>query len=325
MELRTKVVVEESQNKIGLNSKIVTIGSCFSEVLGSYLLANKIDCLANPFGTIFNLASLSNLIVNEEESVKRNDNFFFKNEDTFFNYNYHSSFAATNLEDLNNTIKTAHKRLDEFIQNADYLIITLGTSLVYELKSHNRIVSNCHKQNADLFEKKLLSIEEQKGIFRQLYNYLKNKNKNLKIILTVSPVRHLKDTLTLNNVSKSVLRLLCHELTQMYKNVVYFPAYEIMIDDLRDYRFYKNDLIHPSELAENYIITNFSEAYFELLLKEFIKEWQKIKLAIAHRPFNEKSKSHQEFLRKTTEKLNAFKNIVSVENELKLLEKQIIN
>lgn len=147
----------------------------------------------------------------------------------------------------------------------------------------------------------------------------------MKIILTVSPVRHLKDTLELNSVSKSVLRLACHQIAGQFDDVEYFPAYEIVMDDLRDYRFYKADMLHPTEEAEDYVWDKFMERYFSPALRDFIHRWQAILLAMRHKPFHPGSSAHQQFLRETLKRLEEFKSLVDVEEEILTLKQQIDN
>jgi hypothetical protein len=153
-----------------------------------------------------------------------------------------------------------------------------------------------------------------------MYAAAKAFNPEIKVILTVSPVRHLKDTLELNSVSKSVLRLACHTLSQQHADVAYFPSYEIMMDDLRDYRFYKADMIHPSDVAEEYIWQKFIDGYFDDDTKLFLSKWKEITLALKHRPFNRESASHQKFIAETIKRLEELKFLVDVDKEIALLK-----
>jgi hypothetical protein len=202
------------------------------------------------------------------------------------------------------------------IPQTSNLILTFGTSFIYKLLNPQVYVANCHKMPKNLFEKELLSVKDICRGFAVLYRELKEINPNLRIILTVSPVRHTKDGMAENQVSKSILRAACHYLTTDYEDVEYFPSYEIMMDDLRDYRFYKPDMIHPNEVAEQYIFEKFSETYFDENLKDFIKKWQPIQKALAHRPFDEKSESHQKFLKKLLKDLQEISTLVNVEKEI---------
>ena len=160
--------------------------------------------------------------------------------------------------------------------------------------------------------------------FDSFYKELRRMNSRVKIMLTVSPVRHINDTLELNSVSKSVLRASCHTIVQEHPDITYFPAYEIMMDDLRDYRFYNADMIHPTTVAEDYIWDKFTDAYFNPSLKEFIQGWQQIQNSLDHRPFHPASKAHQTFLRELITKLETFRGIVNVENEIARVRAQLL-
>jgi hypothetical protein len=203
------------------------------------------------------------------------------------------------------------------------LIITFGTAFIYKLKSNNEIVANCHKQPSYNFTKELLTVEEIIVSFELFLNQFKIQNSKLKIILTVSPVRHTKDTLTLNSVSKSILRIACHELSKQFSNVSYFPSYEIMLDDLRDYRFYKEDMIHPTEVAEEYIWNKFSDVFFESETKQLIKEWSSVSMALNHKPFREDSEEYKIFLTETLKKLELLKGKINVKEEINFITNKL--
>ena len=187
---------------------------------------------------------------------------------------------------------------------------------MYENIETGEVVANCHKVPARNFKKILLNTDAIAESFRFLYQALKKQHSSLQIILSVSPVRHTKDTLPLNQVSKSVLRLACHEIEAQYADVEYFPAYEIMMDDLRDYRFYQPDMIHPSDEAVNYIWHKFSERYFNDITKNFIDRWKSISADLRHRPFHLQSDDHQNFLKQVLQKLEELKPTVNVDAEI---------
>jgi hypothetical protein len=175
-----------------------------------------------------------------------------------------------------------------------------------------------------MFSKSLMSSADILESFKTFYDNLKNFNPGIRIILTVSPVRHLKDTLELNSVSKSILRVACHELSEHYEDVDYFPAYEIMMDDLRDYRFYKSDRLHPTEEAEDYVWEMFVERYFSADLKEFAGRWKEILSALNHKPFHPASALHQQFLQDTMKKLEKLKGLVDVDEEISIVRQQLL-
>lgn len=323
-EFRTSIEKINPEFRFNLNSKILTLGSCFSDVLGQYLIENKIECLANPFGNVYNIQSIADIVEGIVEKSEPNQDAIIENDGVFFHYNYHSEIRDYTRIGLLEKLKQINISTKKFLQKTDYLILTLGSSWVYEKNDNEHIVSNCHKQNASLFKKKLVSEKEQLDIFENINLLLKAINPRLKIILTVSPVRHIKDSLELNSVSKSMLRTLCYNITETHKDVYYFPSYEIMMDDLRDYRFYKADLIHPNEQAERYILDIFSETYFDENLKNFINDWKKIKAGMEHRPFNPKSESHQKFLKNLLTKIQSFENQINISKELDIVQNQIV-
>ncbi len=313
---RTELTIQPSAEKITHQNKILTIGSCFSQVIGDRLYQNKFNTLVNPFGTVFNPISIVRLL----EATSTNDfqkiDCSLESQGAWFNYHVHSELYGNTKEELNvkveNTIAEAHSSFLE----VDTLIITLGTAFVYRLNSTGEIVANCHKVPSANFSKELLTVQEILSSFASLLTQWKSERPKLRIVLTVSPVRHTRDTLALNNLSKSILRLACHELCETYSNVVYFPAYEIMLDDLRDYRFYKEDMIHPTEVAEEYIWNKFSDAYFNESTKQLLQEWSSIYKALQHKPFRQESEEYKKFLRETLKRLELLKGKMEVGEEI---------
>lgn len=324
MNLRTELTVENQGFTLSHQSNILTAGSCFAEVIGNKLKDAKFPSLVNPFGTIFNPLSLFSLLQNSIDNQYLSQDYFIQQDDIWYNYDFHSELSAPTKNELWDQIRVQINESNRFLKKADLLIITLGTSYIYKLLPDNRAVANCHKKPSSYFSKNLLTSEEIVAAFSEVYPQLKKFNPDLKILLTVSPVRHIKDTITLNSVSKSILRVAVHHLTEKFKDVFYFPAYELMMDDLRDYRFYKDDLIHPTPMAENYIWEKFSECFFSEETRSILLEWNHIQKALNHKPFNPASAAHQKFLRDTINKLNKFKNHFSVDTEVKAVEKQLL-
>jgi GSCFA family len=313
---RTTFSIPESKHKISLNTQILTLGSCFADVVGNQLKNNKLQTNVNPFGTLFNPLSIFKIL--SPTYTQADERLYVHNPEAWLHYDFHSQFSSNKRENLKEII---NKKLQEIhssfiIYHSSFLVLTFGTSFIYKLLNPQVYVANCHKMPKNLFEKELLSVKDICRSFAVLYKELKEINPDLRIILTVSPVRHTKDGMAENQVSKSILRAACHYLTTDYQDVEYFPSYEIMMDDLRDYRFYKPDMIHPNEVAEQYIFEKFSETYFDEKLKDFIKIWQPIQKALAHRPFEEKSESHQKFLRKLLVDLEEISELVNVEKEV---------
>jgi len=272
---------------------------------------------------IYNPIALDRAISYAFSGSKPSDFSTVQNNDIFHNYDFHSTFSSLYADELARQISTAISTVHEHLMRADHIFITYGTAWSYVLKSHQHIVANCHKMPSGLFEKRLLSVEEIMNSFRNLYSGLKKIRPDLHIILTVSPVRHAKDTLPLNAVSKSTLRIACHYLAEELPDVEYFPASEIMLDDLRDYRFYKSDMIHPTEQAEEYIWNVFTDKHITLQGQEFIRQWQGIRTALLHKPFHPGSSGHKNFLNELLAKLEGIKSIVKIDDEIKAIKAQI--
>jgi hypothetical protein len=288
--------------------------------MGASLLRNKFNVLANPFAVVFNPESIFTLLEASIDKKEFSEDTYLENNLRWHNYNFHSILSGSSLEVLKTKLNKKTEEAQQFLRQASVLTITFGSAFAYRLKSNQQIVSNCHKMPSGLFNKELLSPVKIIHDFDSFYQKVQKINPDLKIILTVSPVRHIKDTIQLNNVSKSVLRLASHWIAEQHKNISYFPAYEIMMDDLRDYRFYKEDMIHPTEVAEKYIWEKFTGTYVETSSKEFIKEWAAVLKAIEHKSFHPGSDSHQKFIRETIQKVKSLSKQADLSAELKQLE-----
>ncbi len=296
MEFRTELNVEPSSVKIGLQDTILTIGSCFSEMMGARFLENKFHVIANPFGTCYHPLAIHKLINYSAFQEYPQLHTYLVNQESHLNYDFHSHFHADDRSKLQEKINSAIAALHFFLKQCNVVMITYGTAWVYEREDTGEAVANCHKMPAKLFTKKLSTQSEIQDSFHMMLKNLRSINPKVRVILTLSPVRHVKDTLELNAVSKSVLRLACHEIASENSSVDYFPSYEIMMDDLRDYRFYKDDLIHPTVAAETYIWEKFSAAYFSSDTSAFIDRLTQIRKSLAHKAFNAASPSHKRFL-----------------------------
>ena len=320
---KTDLILSPSDQPIGLNDALFTIGSCFAETMGKYFADNKFNTAINPFGTVYNPISIHQLLRYAIKNELPAEHDYLIQQEIHYHYQFHSSFSSLEKSTLSKNIYAAIQAAHQFITTCNYLIITYGSAFIYRKNDTNEWVSNCHKMPPSNFSKELLTIAEMQHSFADILQKLKTLNPSLKIILTVSPVRHLNDTLELNAVSKSSLRLLCHELVKEY-DVDYFPAYEIMMDDLRDYRFYKPDRIHPTEEAEEYIWNKFAEKYFNEEAKHFIIKWKEIKAALLHRTAFVTSKSHQLLLKSTLKKLEEANLHADVTHEMELVRSQLI-
>jgi hypothetical protein len=324
MLFRTELHPKPAPFQLNHASKVVTVGSCFSEVIGRQLEKYKVDTLTNPFGTIFNPLSVCKLLqVCAGADVELADSFVQQNG-RWFSYDFHSSFSATNEEDLYENLDEVIVKTRRFLKQTDVLILTFGTANVFRHNISGETVANCHKMPGNTFTRETLLPEEIIAAVAETQSLLRELNPKLRLVVTVSPVRHLKDTLELNSVSKSVLRLASHFLSQQLPDIFYFPAYELLLDDLRDYRFYKEDLLHPTAAAEQYIWEKFLDAYFEAPFREFTRDWDKVLRALEHKPFYPESEQHQAFVQQMLERLRGLEGRVPVENELAYFESQVI-
>jgi len=319
---KTDLNVKSADRPIHLNDPILTIGSCFSQAIGQHLNDNKFNVTINPFGTVYSPLSIHHLLTLALRKRTISEDDYLVQQEVHYHYQFHSSFASLSRQELAEQISRAVNKVNHFISTARFVIITYGTAWAYKRKDMAQWVANCHKVPSSYFSKELLSIDDMENSFDEIHSALKAVNPAIQIIVTLSPVRHLKDTIEFNSVSKSTLRLFCHKLSQR-SGVDYFPAYEIMMDDLRDYRFYQEDRIHPTNEAEEYIWQKFVQRYFESETKTFLSEWQEIRKAFAHRSLFPSTTHHQSFLKATLTKLQALQHIVNVDNEIALVKNQI--
>jgi len=320
---RTELKAIPADFTIDLEPPILSMGSCFANEIGQRLFDFKFSSATNPGGILFNPVSIFRLMamaLNEESLPEWS---FTQRQGMYLNFLMHSDFAAAERPHFESAIEGINLFIREKLERSDLIILTFGTAFVHEHIASGEIVANCHKVPQKHFNKRLLSIEEITKGFDRIKALIEPNNPSVKFLLTVSPVRHTKEGLPENNVSKSILRMACHQLTKSHDNVSYFPSYEIMMDDLRDYRFYKSDMIHPNEQAIDYIWNCFADTYFTKATKSFIAEWEKVKSALNHKPFNCDSAEHQQFLKSTIEKLQNFSDQVDVSEEVASLQRQL--
>ncbi|MFZ5973226.1 MAG: GSCFA domain-containing protein [Bacteroidota bacterium] len=303
---------------------VVTAGSCFADHIGSRLKDTKFPCLANPFGVAYSPVAIHNNLLAALRGTAPAAQGYLQQEEGWKHFQFHSRWWAATQQELQTALTKTLTETASFLASADVVLLTYGTAWVYKHRATEQLVANCHKMPAKEFDKLLLSpaqIIESFGVWHQA---LRSVRPHVRIILTVSPVRHIKDTLELNQVSKAALRLACHYITQQFSNTEYFPAYELLMDDLRDYRFYDRDLIHPSGTAIDYIWQKFSERYFDRYTQQRIEKINAIRQALAHRPFQPHAAAHQKFLRELLKQLEELKAEVNMEEEITSVQSQII-
>ena len=301
MEFRTELNISDKQLTIGYSDKMMLMGSCFSDSIGKILTTSQFQTLVNPFGTVFNPLIICKLLIKAIDQVSYTPDGLLRNNDLFFHYDLHSSFSNKNSEKF---IKKVNKQLQKtrnFLMNADFLILTFGSSIGYYLKSNDQIVGNCHKVPASEFTKKMIPQEDFDHAFTELLTKLKSLNPSIKVILTISPVRHTKEGLVNNSLSKAKLLNMSNSLVSKYNWLSYFPSFEIMMDDLRDYRFYEKDLIHPNEVAVDYIFQKFSDWAFDDQAISQLKRVRKVNAAINHKSQQPRSDHHKAFISRIIE------------------------
>ena len=291
----TKVEIAESSFSMSYRDSLLALGSCFAENIGKKMEQVWFDTDVNPFGVLFNPESIANSL------ARMLSNKLFAPDDLFLNKELWSSFAhstqfssvsqADCLSKVNSRLSAASERL----RTCSYLLITFGTAWVYEDISTKSVVANCHKLPAAHFFRRKLTVDEIVFVYRTLLVQLKELNPELRIIFSVSPVRHWKDGAHENNLSKSTLLMAVDELEQEFDFVTYFPAYEIQMDELRDYRFYAQDMLHPSEQAVDYIWQRFADTYFDDSTRELKQEIEKYNHGLMHRPLFPQTEEYQKF------------------------------
>ena len=287
---------------ISYSDKILLTGSCFTEHIGNFLIEAKFNALQNPNGILFDPQSVaSSLLSYIQNKQYSEDDLFYLNE-VWNSWQHHSRFSNIDKEDCLSEINNSQLQAHEFLKNADWLIITLGSAFTYKLVDKMQAVANCHKAPAQNFIKHLNTIEEIVTAFDNVIHRLFHFNSKLKIIFTISPVRHLRDGVVDNNRSKARLIEAVHHLVNKFSRLYYFPAYELVIDILRDYRFYDVDLAHPNYAATQFVLEKFSDACFNQSTKELIEEIKKIIIAKKHKPFNPQSSLHKKFLQQQLER-----------------------
>lgn len=304
MRFRTEVDIPNSVKKISAEDKIFSIGSCFATEISDILQRGQLQVLNNPFGTIFNPFSILTAIQRLYHCQFYNEEDLITYQGQYISLDHHSQFNTPyihkTLEKINREIEAGN----QFLQDTQWIIITYGSSFVYEFLPQNRLVANCHKIPQKYFQKKMLSSEQIKNSILESVDLLNDIcPPNVQILFTLSPVRHTKDGFVENQHSKARLLNALHEAIEGRENCHYLPIYELMMDDLRDYRFYKEDMIHPTPQAVQYIFGKFANAYFLNETKKFIEDNFRILQGLQHRPSDNNNPKYQEFLSKLKEKI----------------------
>ncbi|MEA1874266.1 MAG: GSCFA domain-containing protein [Bacteroidota bacterium] len=283
MKFKTEIELKSSDLRIYHSQNLCLMGSCFTDNIGGMLKTHRFNSLVNPFGVLYNPASIEKHLLALLNQVHPNESELFQHQGVYSHFDFHSKFSHPDKEKALGNMKISFNSVN--LETLDVLFITWGTSRIYQLKSDNSIVANCHKLPANHFVRSQLSINEIVESYNNLIEGLLSINPKLKIVFTVSPVRHLKDGFIENQRSKARLILAAEALEQIHSAVHYFPAYEIMTDDLRDYRYYAEDMLHPNTFATQYIWEKFSDFFFSQTTVNLNRELLKLHKARHHTLF----------------------------------------
>lgn len=286
--------------KIKHTDRLMLLGSCFTDHIGQKLSQHKWRVMQNPNGIVFNPVSICKALQSYLQFKPATEMDLFEHSGMWGSWEHHTRFSAIAPEEALNRINSEREAASAFLKGADWLILTLGSAFVYERKdaaatNYGNVVANCHKIPADKFFKRLLTVEEVVNMFAKVLGQLKQRYPDIFIIFTVSPVRHLREGFVENNRSKAVLINAVHELVND-NEIFYFPAYELVIDDLRDYRFFAEDLVHPNYAATQYVWEKFTTTCVEEDAREMMNELTPILSAANHKPFNPHSEQHKNFI-----------------------------
>lgn len=309
MDFRTRVNIPQPDFQIDYSTRMMLFGSCFSENIGNKLIEGKFRVSANPFGILYNPASIAAAINRLLENQNFNEDELVFHNDVYQSFWHHGSFSHPDKTICLNNISDFFSHAASFLRQTDVFLFTFGTAYIFKLKSTGQVVGNCHKFPSETFVRVGLSVEEIVSEWTEIIDKLLAANPSAKFIFTVSPIRHWKDGAHENQLSKSILHLAIDKLREKFASALsYFPAYEILLDELRDYRFFAEDMMHPSSVAADYIWQRFQETYFTRETKKTLSDWISIKRALNHRPLNEHTENHRQFLQNTLQKLTDFQH-----------------
>lgn len=309
MNLYTKVDIPATNFKIDYSSRLAFFGSCFADNISAQFAERKFNVLANPFGTVYNPISLASQVKAIADGKVFGENDVFKDErcdGLWHSWDAHSSLSASTREECIAKLNAATELARDFLQKADIVFVTLGTSFVYYLKDSGKPVSNCHRQDPNLFTRRMISVEEATDSIRETVTSIRQLNPNTSIVLTVSPLRHMSDGAHNNTLSKATLQLAVDKIVKCGTKIAasagdfieHFPSYEIVMDELRDYRFYESDMVHLSRTAEEYIFERMADTYCSEITRGHIAKVEKFLKGARHRIQDESSPATQDFLKK---------------------------
>lgn len=306
MKFRTEIEIDRWSRTIGYDDNILTLGSCFANNIAERLFKRRFRVVASPTGILFNPASVERAIRAMLSPMAIDKESLVYQDGRYLSYDFHSAISGQSPAEAASAMEHALRLGGEAIRSADHIIITLGTAWVYRLKASGEVVANCHKQPHRLFDRELLSVDECVALLESIIGAIPSTTQ---LILTLSPVRHIGDGMEENSLSKAVLRVAIDKICRQHNEVVYFPSYEIMMDDLRDYRFYAEDMVHPSSVAVDYIATKFFDASLSEQAKRLMPKAMAIVQAAQHRPLNSQSAEYKNFCQRQLQSIDELKEI----------------
>ena len=310
MQFQIPITIKPPASRINYRDKILLTGSCFTEHIGNSLSELKFSILQNPNGILFDPRSVCHSLISYIDNQTYKKTALFYLNEVWNSWEHHSRFSHIDAEEVLRAINTSQQQAHDFLKQADWLIITLGSSFSYQLtgeadKANSPLgegVANCHRAPSQWFNKFLLSIDEIIALLEATYDRLSQFNQKLKIIFTISPVRHIRDGVVDNNRSKARLIEAVHYMVNKFSGLYYFPAYELVIDVLRDYRFYDIDMVHPNYPATDFVMEKFKENFIDEESQLLMEEIKKIVIARKHKPFQPETNAHKSFLKAHLEK-----------------------
>ena len=328
MKWNTPIVIDEQKGYLQHGSPMLLMGSCFADNVGEYLQKAKFAIECNPFGTLYNPESIANALDRLMSGCEYQPDELLKSGDLWYSYHHHGKFSSTRAEETLRHINESFNRASSMLSQCHHLIVTFGTAYVYRLKESGMVVANCHKQPAQLFERTLLQIDKIVERWEKLLEQLSAFAPQCKVLFTVSPIRHMSDGAHNNQLSKSTLLLAVDRLCKNHPDrLSYFPAYEIVLDELRDYRFYADDMAHPSQQAVAYICERLSDTYFTNETRTIAEHCLKINRSLHHRPLNgTDNDAYQQFAQKLMAQMRQLEKTypdIDYSKEIEELKQQI--
>ncbi len=323
MDFYTEIKTGKSAFCVNHTDHILVLGSCFADNVGQRLADSKFRCVVNPFGTLYNPLSILNAVEMMAEHKVFTSEDLFQSQGLWHSWAHHGVFSSSSMEESLDMMNASMEKAWEQLSSLDVLILTYGTAWVYRLACHPaKVVANCHKQPESLFIRQMENVDTLSDSIQRTVELVRAVRPQAKVIFTVSPIRHVRDGMHANQLSKATLLLAVDKVVSDCKDSCeYFPSYEIMMDELRDYRFYDDDMVHPSGKAVDYIWERFSNTFFNKETLALMKEWRGIALGLAHRPLHNDTDAYRQFMNSLLEKIINIKNkhpFLDVEKEISI-------